>query len=228
MKKNVLMLCCALWVMSTQAQPRPFEPDPTFMPTLEFMQKTWRGEYDGLEPNSRIILSLNRTLVLNADLTYTNEVMVQIKNQTEEVLLRYEKGTYHYDPDNPTITYSVEVDSTLDVNNLLKGEELTYTINHYKEEGTENTMEEEIQFTRASTEDGRQWILFDQQLMSPIDPRQRAVYVMTGEKIETASIVQLENNKQHSNNGYYDIKGYRILNANHGLYIVNRGKKLIK
>ena len=173
MKKLGLVILGVLCGMAVQAQPRPFEPDPSFVPSLDFMQKSWSGDYDGLEPNSRKILSISRTMILNEDLTYTNEVKGQIKNQTEKVLLRYEKGTYLYDADNRYVIYSIEVDSTLDINSLLQGEELSYVVNHYLEDGAVKNSTEEVQFTRASSDDARQWILFDQQLASPVDPRQK-------------------------------------------------------
>ena len=124
-----------LLATNMSAQPRPFEPDPSFTPSLEFMQKIWTGEYDGLEPNSKMILSIHRKLILQKDLTYTNEVKGKIKNQSEEVVLQYESGTYQLDSDNKTIKYSIDADSTLDINILLKGETPNYTVNHYKENG---------------------------------------------------------------------------------------------
>ena len=226
MKKLELTLVCMLWTLALAAQPRPFEPDPSFVPTLEFMQKSWSGEYDGLEPNSRMILSLSRTLVLNIDLSYTNEVKVQIKDQSEEVLLRYETGTYQYSSDNRMVTYSIDADSTLDINILLQGEELSYAVNHYKEEGTEKTSTEEAQFTHAASDDARQWILFDQQLMSPIDPRQKAVYVLTGKALETLDIaLPVSATKTKI---IYNLDGKEVVPRGKGVYIVDRKKVLTR
>ena len=227
MKKLGFTILCMLWGITTMAQPRPFEPDPSFVPSLDFMQKTWSGEYDGLEPNSRMILSLRRTLVLNTNLTYTNEVRGHVKNQSEEVLLRHETGTYQYNEDNHVVTYSIDVDSTLDINILLKGEELTYTVNHYLKDGNRKTTTEGVQFTRASSDESRQWILFDQQLMSPIDPRQKAVYVMTGKEIDSSSISSPLFDK-HYNNRYFMLNGRETENPQNGIYIFNRKKIIIK
>ena len=188
MKHCIFTLVGVLCVMSAQSQPRPYEPDPYFVPALDFMQKSWSGEYDGLEPNSRMILSISRTLVLNEDFTYTNEVKGHIKDQSVVVLLRYERGTYQYNPENHSVNYSIEQDSTLDINILLRGENLSYTVNHYSESGTAKTSAEDVQFTRASSAGDRQWIVFDQQLMSPVDSRQKAVYVMTGARIDLSDI----------------------------------------
>ena len=226
MKKIGLTLVCMLYAVVVAAQPRPFEPDPSFVPSLEFMQKSWTGEYDGLEPNSKMILSLSRTLVLNADLTYKNEVKGQIKNQSEEVLLRYETGTYQYSSDNRMVSYSIEADSTLDINILLRGEELSYAVNHYKEEGTEKTSTEEVQFTSAANDDARQWVLFDQQLMSPIDQMQKAVYVMTGKHTEPTGIFQLHN--RNYKDVYYNLNGHQVGKVIRGLYIANGKKILVK
>lgn len=217
-----------LWMIAVQAQPRPFEPDPSFVPSFDFMQKSWSGEYDGLEPNSKMIISISRTLVLNKDLTYTNEVKGHIKEQTEEVLLRYEKGTYQFNTDNRIITYSIDMDSTLDINILLKGEDLSYTVNHYLEKGTMKTSTEEALFTRAASDNDRQWILFDSQLMSPIDPRQKAVYTMNGKEIETSGISILSLNIKRTMDSFYNLNGNVIKHPTRGLYIFNRKKIIVK
>lgn len=226
MKEFGLTILAFLWGMTIQAQPRPFEPDPTFVPSLDFMQKSWSGEYDGLEPNSKMILSIYRTLVLCKDLTYTNEVKGHIKDQSEEVLLRYERGTYQYNTDNRTVNYTIDVDSTLDINILLKGEELSYAVNHYLEEGTVKASTEEVQFTHAASDDARQWVLFDQQLMSPIDSRQKAVYVMTGKSLEVSAISPLKLDIKNDDHSIYTLDGRKISRKNKGVYIIN-GKKVL-
>lgn len=227
MKRFVFLLLSVLSVAEMQAQPRPYESDPSFVPSLEFIQKCWTGEYDGLEPNSKMILSLSRTLVLNTDFTYTNEVRGKIKEQMDEKLLRFETGVYQYGSDNHLVTYTIEMDSTIDVNILLKGEELTYKVNRYKEEGIEKTSAEGVQFTRADTDGERQWIFLDQQLMSPIDPRQKAVYVMKGKDIKPSGILQ-----PYFNDGckdvYYNLSGQKSDKAFRGLNIFNGKKVLLK
>lgn len=175
-----------------------------------------------------MILSLSRTLVLNEDLTYKNEVKGQIKNQSEEVLLRFETGTYQYSPDNRLVTYSIDVDSTLDVNILLRGEELSYAVNHYKEDGSEKTSTDELQFTRSAADDTRQWILFDQQLMSPIDPRQKAVYTMTGTEILPSGIVVVPSVNKPGIDAVYDLNGRKVANPTNGIYIFHKRKALQK
>ena len=186
MRKLVFIIMAFLCPFMALAQPRPYEIDTSFIPTLEYMQKTWSGEYDGIEPNSKMILSIKRSLVLYKDLTYVNEVKGHIKEQSEEVLLRYESGKYLYDPEDQSLTYSIDVDSTLDINILLRGEELSYAVNHYQQDGTEKIASEKVQFTYASNDEDRLWVLFDNQLMSPIDQRQKAVYVMGGTIIESS------------------------------------------
>ena len=224
MKKLGFAILGVLWATMILAQPRPFEIDPSFVPSLKFMQKTWTGEYDGLEPNSKMIISLCRTLVLNEDLTYTNEVRASIKNVAEETLLRYETGTYQYSSDNRMITYSIEADSTLDINILLRGEELSYAVNHYKEEGTEKTSTEEVQFTSAANDNARQWVLFDQQLMSPIDPRQKAVYVMTGKEILPSGVVVALYAGKPCSDASYDLNGRMVANPQKGISVTNKKK----
>lgn len=228
MKKTLLALFTGLWTLTISAQPRPFDIDTSFVPSLEFMQKSWTGEYDGLEPNSKMILSIKRQLVLNSDLTYKNEVKGHIKEQSEEVLLRYETGTYQYDSENHNIRYSIEMDSTLDINLLLQGEELSYAVNHYKETETEKTSMEEVQFTVATNDASRQWVLFDQQLMSPIDPKQKAVYVMGGTEIEPTGISAIHGNIDTIERDVYTLDGRKIISPRKGLFIINGKKFIIK
>lgn len=228
MKKFMLTIFGVFWIAAIMAQPRPFEPDPSFVPSLDFMQKSWIGKYDGLEPNSNMILSLFRKLILDVDFTYTNEVKGQIKEQSEEVLLRYEKGTYQYNIENQTITYSIDVDSTLDINILLKGKELAYAVNHYQKDGTEKSSTDEVQFTCAASDDARQWVLFDQQLMSPVNPQQKAVYVMTGKKIEVSKIVVPSYDNNTGWKDVYDLNGRKNKNPSKRIYVVNRKKIVIK
>lgn len=225
MKKTLFMVFFTLWAMAVFSQPRPFEIDQSFIPTLEFMQKSWTGEYDGLEPNSRMIMSVKRVLVLNADLTYSNEVRGQIKNESEEVLLKSESGIYQYDLETQLITYSIEIDSTLDINDYLQVKEVHYVVNHYKQEGEEKANTEKAQFTRAANDINRQWVLFDQQLLSPIDQSQKAVYVMTGKEIEPSGIASLYQRDSNSNE-YYDLCGRRIDKPIRGIFISN-GKKVV-
>lgn len=224
MKKLSFACLCVLFTTNGMAQPRPYETDPTFVPSLEFMQKSWTGEYDGLEPNSKMILSLSRTLILKADLTYTNEVMCSVKDVADEVVLKYETGTYTYDADGRHIVYTIGADSILDVNILLKGEELSYTVNNYETEGGGKTSTEDVQFTSAASDDARQWVLFDQQLMSPIDPRQKAVYVMEGKDIETLGVALPVSATKTEH--IYSLDGRKVVTRGNGVYIVD-GKKVL-
>lgn len=223
MKKTILIVMISLWSMVASAQPRPFEIDQSFIPSLEFLQKSWSGEYDGFEPNSRMILSVKRSLVLNPDLTYSNLVKGQIKNESEEVLLKFETGTYQYDSGTQLVSYSIETDSILDINDFLQGNDSSYLVNHYKLDDTVKLSNEKAQFTVAANDANRQWVLFDPQLMSPIDTRQKAVYVMTGKEYEPSSIILTCKNCQ-KNNKYYDLKGHRIERPTKGVFIFN-GKK---
>ena len=231
MKKYAFTCLSALCALLAPAQPRPFEIDPSFAPPLEFMQKSWTGQYDGLESNSKMILSLSRSLVLHADLTYLNEVTVHIKDHSGEVLLRHETGTYQYNSGTHAVIYTVDADSTLDINSLLKGEELTYAVGHYKQEGKTQTSTETAQFTYASSDDTRQWVSFDPQLMSPIDPRQRAVYVMSGKEIETSAIHLPYKTSLSDVTPVYDLSGCKMKVGSarsKGIYIVNGAKIVFK
>ena len=225
MKRYALMMIVILWVYFTFAQPRPFEIDNTFQPTTAFMQKSWYGEYDGLETNSKFILSIKRTLVLYSDYTFINTVKAQVKNETKEFLLKYEKGAYNYSYTTQNITYTLEKDSVLDISNYLQSKASYYTINKYKQDGKEKIYTEKAQFTKANNDAARQLVLFDQQFVSPVDQSQKAVYVMTGKKIESTNIIPIYHNNEKKDT-YYDINGRRVMKPGIGLYI-NKGKKVI-
>lgn len=228
MKKIVLIVFITLWTMVTSAQPRPFEIDQSFIPTLEYMQKSWTGDYDGLEPNSRMIISIKRSLVLNADFSYSNEVRGQVNNESEEILLKLETGTYQYDLGSQLITYFIEIDSTFDINCFLQGKDVGYMVNHYKQDGTEKSATEKAQFTQAAYDAARQWVLFDSQLMSPIDPRQKAVYVMSGKELEPTDIEPLHQ-RASDPNGIYDMLGRRLSQSpSRSLYIIVDSKGVRK
>lgn len=227
MRKAFFAILATIWAMTATAQPRPFEIDNTFQPTLQYMQKHWTGEYDGMENNSKMIVTINRSLTLNNDMTYINEVWGQVKNETGTVLLRHETGTYQYDTETRLLSYSVGCDSTIDINDYLQDEATEYTVNHYKEEGLEKVNTEMAQFTAAATDDQRQWVLFDPQLMSPVDPRQRAVYVMNGEPIET-TIVPLARLHKDDLHATYQLNGMKTGSRRNGLHIVNGRMTIVR
>lgn len=225
MKKFVLIICSIISVFGAVGQPRPYDIDSNFIPEVEYMQKKWCGNYDGVEPNSRKILSINRTLTLNVDSTYNNIVTGQIKNESEILLLKQEKGKYQYDQETQLVTYTVGFDSILDINRYLHDHEVIYESNNYQENGEERLISEKAQFTPSLEDSSRKWVLFDQQLASPIDPRQPAVYVMTGEEI-APSFLQSVFTDKFSNEDCYDMSGRKIKNPVKGIYI-RGGKKVI-
>ena len=114
MKKLALLFVVLLCSLTTIAQPRPYEIDESFVPSLDFMQKSWSGEFDGLDPNARMILSIKRTLLLNPDMTFTNEVTGRVMDAPASLLMK-ESGTYQYSSDDQMVVYTIEADSTLDM-----------------------------------------------------------------------------------------------------------------
>lgn len=226
MKKVFFTLTLLALALSSTAQPRPFEIDSSFSPTLEYLQKVWSGSYDGIEPNSRMILSISRSLTLNTDLTYINKVTGHINQDSEEVLFRYETGSYQYNQDTRTLTYTVRTDSTLDISTYLQGAGLKYAVNRYADTNAKTTTEI-AQFTSAANDAGRQWVLFDPQLMSPVDQRQKAVYVMQGKAIETAISTPAYNKTCTGNRPvYYNLNGVPVQDAHSGIFVV-KGKKIL-
>lgn len=239
MKNIVLYLMALLWTATAVAQPRPYEIDVTYVPTLEYMQKQWTGSYDALEPNSRMILTIDRTMLLKVDYTYTNEVKATIRNEGSEggesVLLKYEEGTYEYDEETHVVTYTLAMDNTLDINEYLKGNEPVYVTNNYAEDGEVKTNTEDAQFTAPSSDGVRQWVLFDDKLQSPVNPRQKAVYVMVGTELpiegpddSETSIQGVKKSDGYSANTVYSLNGRCVSVLGKGIYIINGKKAVLK
>lgn len=208
------------------AQPRPFEVDDSFVPELDYIQKIWTGRYDGIEQNSQIILSVSRVLRLDKDLTYTDVSGFHINQDTTEILLKYESGTYAYSKTDRLVTYSVKEDSAIDVNSFLQSGTLSYRTNHYTEQDSIQERTDNVQFTYANNDADRQWVFFDEQLMSSVDPRQKAVYSMTGTALDATVIEQNTQDCIKKNEVIFDLWGRRASFPNKGLYIKN-GKKMI-
>ncbi len=225
MKKLALLFVVLLCSLTTIAQPRPYEIDESFVPSLDFMQKSWSGEFDGLDPNARMILSIKRTLLLNPDMTFTNEVTGRVKD-APAILLMKESGTYQYSSDDQMVVYTIEADSTLDMRKYLQGGEVNYAVNHYGPAVAPKTNSEKAQFTAAADDANRQWVLFDQQLLSPIDQRQKAVYVMTGTEIDASSVQSVPFQRDRGDAVCYDLGGRRLKAPARGITIVNGMKKI--
>ena len=225
MKKLALLFVVLLCSLTTIAQPRPYEIDESFVPSLEFMQKSWSGEFDGVEPNARMILSIKRALLLKPDMTFTNEVTGCVKDEPA-ILLMKESGTYQYSSDDQMVVYTIAADSTLDMRKYLQSKEVTYAVNHYGQEGAPKTNAEKAQFTEAGNDADRQWVLFDQQLLSPVDQRQKAVYVMTGKEIDASGIESVSCQRSCAEDAYFDMSGRRMKTPGRGVTIVDGRKKV--
>lgn len=227
MKKIGLLVTAMILSLTVSSQPRPFEIDQTFIPTEEYLQKTWTGAYDGYETNSRMILSISRTLTLHSDNSYTNEIKGRVNQlgiqSDNEIVIKYEYGVYQYNLNDATVSYYVEKDSTLDINTYLQGKTPEYEVKNI-ENNPDITSSEKVQFTKANKDDTRQWVLFDPQLKSPIDNRQPAVYVMTGIPIILTGLKRPKT-EYNTNSDYYNLNGHKISNPTQGIFIT-KGRKI--
>lgn len=225
--RKLIIMAMAIWgVTETKAQPRPYEIDNSFEPTLEFLNQAWEGTYDGLEPNSRMIVTVQRTLQLRPDMTYSNETLGTIKGHTATVVLKREEGTYTYDDNTHTLTYVVMSDSTLDINTLLQATPLVYEVHHHTDDEEARTNTEYVQFTPIDNRGERRWIAFDYQLYSPVDPMRQAVYTLTGSPLGQHGN-SIESLTHPTMIEAYDIVGRKIKSTGHKVLRITTGKKTI-
>ncbi len=224
--KRIMILSCYLTLMYLQvnAQDAPFAIDNGFVATLEYIQKTWTGGYEGVDPNSREKLTVSRTLVLRTDFTYTNETTVHTEKMPENIMLRHEEGVYAFNSDEQQVEYTVRKDSALNLATFFRNNQVNYIVNEYDDTATENASTEKAQFTFANTDGERQWVAFDNKLKSTVNPQRDAVYLMQGEKISDGIGIIADDARQ-KRTGIYNLQGIKVTHPHKGIYILN-GKKV--
>lgn len=231
MRKLIILILSLTVEVVAMAQPEPFPIDKSFSPELSFIQKQWYGEYNGVDPMSQARLSIKRTLCLCDDMTFTNityGVITPMRGtQSEELLLRCEKGAYNYDENDGNVIYIVQADSALDMSAFLKNEAVEYIVNKYDSVTTENTYSVPAQFT-FSTGQERQWVIIDSKLGSDQQQGKPAVYVMSCEEIDMAISQSSANERDIKESGFYDLNGRRHIGIAHtGNIIIKNGRKIV-
>lgn len=217
MKRLFFIMIAVVAFSWVHAQPggsdTPYVVDNTFSVTVDFLQKTWTGEYAGIDPDSRAFLKIYRKLVLNKDLSFVNEVKVYV-SETETLTMRQEIGTYSCSEDK--IVYKITDGTVLDMKSFFQGTELVYS--------SAVDYSEPLQFTKEDEQGQRSWILFDERLKSQIDPNRNAVYLLTGGEI--ASHINSTVREQGCKNMQrYRISGIRSSMSDKGIQIID-GKKI--
>lgn len=227
MKKLFILSLHFFIALVAMAQPEPFPIDKSFVPELDYIQKQWYGEYNGVDPMSEARISIKRTLCLYKDMTFTNLTygVIQTRNNTsEEMLLRKEQGKYIYNSSSRVIAYVLSVDSALDMNSYLRQNSIKYTVNKYTDSSTNNSYNEPVQFT-YDNQGVRNWIVQDAKLGSDRQQGMPAVYIMAGSEFNTSvpTIPFISYGKDEM----YDLNGREIFNVPNRGIIIKNGKKYI-
>lgn len=215
---------------SSWAQPEPFPIDRSFTPELSFLQKQWTGEYNGVDPMSQARLSISRILCLYEDMTFTNVssgVIASNNGVSDVMILKYERGTYIYDPTTKGITYELEADSALDMSAYLINNEIVYKVNSYTDSSTENTYLEPVQFTFPNGGD-RKWVVQDSKLGSDQQQGKPAVYVMTGRDLSSLGISHPNAGFSRNQDSLYDLNGHKLRYVPSKMIVIKSGKKYLK
>lgn len=230
MKKILILFLLLLTSSATWSQPEPYPIDKTFIPELVYLQKKWYGEYIGVDPTSKVRISIRRTLCLYQDMTFSNTTYGIISSNTEtplQMLLMSEYGNYSYNSNN--VTYVVLSDSALDMNAYLKLKKIIYKVNNYSEGSKSNIYTELVQFTFLSGNE-RQWVLQDSKMGSDQMQGMPAVYLMKGTEFETDFVGQICSEQYAKDTCIYDISGKKLLSypLNRSLIIKGGKKRLLK
>lgn len=223
--KRIIILSCylTLTLLQVKAQDVPFTIDNGFAATQEFIQKTWKGEYEGVDPNSREKLTISRTLILRNDKTYTNETIGHTERMPDDIVLRHEEGVYVFNIEEQLIEYTVKKDSSVNLATYFRNQLVNYIFNEYDETATDNVSAEKAQFTPVGKDGERQWVVFDNRLKSTVNPQRDAVYLMQGENISDGIEIVTDDTKQRTT-GIYNLQGIKVTHPHKGIYILN-GKK---
>lgn len=152
-----------------------FKIDEDYFPTKATIQNTWVGEYEGWDAKQEATTKIERTLTLNANGTYTNEIggiLVKSGHDSELILFEKEKGTYIYNASTRTVTYTVQYDSLIDYQTL---HYIGYSKKHYYSSDGKNASDkknytEEALFTQIGEQGAfRKWVSEDTYLQQLTD-----------------------------------------------------------
>lgn len=220
MKSIILSIMAVLMAATMTAQPGqqpdsnpPFNVDTSFVPEASFLISGWKGEYTAIDPGSRCVFNITRTLILNEDGTFSNNVEGSMIDG-DMILFKQEVGTYVIQ--SQKIHFTPAESKTLDLRTYITGEELVY-INEYQK------YEQTLQFTPAAANGSREWVCFDTKMRSNIDPNKDAVYTMS--KLDASNIVIPNMSLESDKGGMYSVDAYTLPCIFKGIIIVD-GKKV--
>ena len=149
---------------------KEFEIDETYVPSASVIRNTWVGEYEGFDAKQEAKTTIFRTLTLNPNGTYTNEIkgLLVKDGKDEKTVFEKEKGTYEYI--NGTIHYTVQYDSLL---NYQTQQFIGYNKKHYYSADGNNTSDKANYTEKAmfsvQKEGKRQWVSKDTYLQQLTD-----------------------------------------------------------
>lgn len=225
MKKLFIGSLLFMTSLLTQAQEVPYPIDESFIPKVSYIQNEWKGSYEGLDPGSRLKIKVSRCLEFNSDMTYSDLVEGSSTKRSATVVFKYEKGTYTYDESTGVVTFANHKDSVLDFNTYTSGKELKYTVTEYAAMGAPVEYYDKVQFSFPNSDETRDWILFDDRLMSTMNPQKKAVYLLKPQK-ELVGIVEMIMDDKMGSSTMFNLNGQRLNNPRRGV-IIQKGKKTV-
>lgn len=150
--------------------------DKSFIPSIAYLQGVWIGEYQGWDVMQQDLSQIKRELTLYPNGRYANVFRGAMGTSTNFTDFEREAGTYFYDSQSQTITYTVFTDSLLDfrTRKLMPN--------------TKDTYQEKTQFSYI-VDGQRKWYIQDKNLVSEEDRRTPITYYLmrTGEAEQEVS-----------------------------------------
>ena len=153
--------------------------DSSYSPTVEEIQKSWTGEYEGWDEHQAKNTKIKRLLTLNANKSYTNIIQGVLvgSGKDEYVDFEHEQGTYVYNQRTQTITYTVSTDSVLDY-----GQQKFDGYNGKKYyDHTDGNYSEKVSFSYEENKQ-RSWISHDMYLQSLTDKTINIAFAMVPDR----------------------------------------------
>lgn len=147
-----------------------FEIDENYTPSRSTILQTWVGEYRGHDAKQEAETTIFRTLTLNPNGTYTNEIkgLLVKDGKDEKTVFEKEKGTYEYI--DGTIHYTVQYDSLI---NYQTQQFIGYNKKHYYSADGNNTSDKANYTEKAMfsvlKKGKRQWVSKDTYLQQLTD-----------------------------------------------------------
>ena len=147
------------------------EIDDNFKATLSYLQGNWAAEYEGWDDEQQKNVTIRRTLLLAQNGTYQNHIEGKMPegDKRDFFLFESEGGTYTYNQNTGTVTYTCRYDS------LLNFRDTTFTCfnrKHYYDYDV-ISYTEKARFTEEHL-GKREWVTYDT-FLRPVEDKDAAL-----------------------------------------------------